>query len=84
MNEPTIAAADQLLAKLREFAQTLDEEQRRLLAALLAPGVARALEPDSDDDEVAGFGLVEWLPSRLPAALEHALRERDIRVEGLS
>src|SRR5436189_7898 len=48
MNEPTISAADELLVKLREFAQTLDEEQRRLLAALLAPFVARVREPLSE------------------------------------
>jgi hypothetical protein len=72
-------AADRLLAKLRAFADGLEPAERALLAALLAPGISKA----HDDDEVEGFGLVEWTPSRLPAALADAVRRADIRIEGL-
>ncbi len=74
------AAAERLMAALHDFAAGLDGEERQLLAALLAPGVARALAPD---DEVEGFGLTEWLPSSLPEELERAIRDRDITIEGL-
>lgn len=73
-------AAERLMDALRDFAAGLDVEQRQLLAALLAPGIARALQPEP---EVEGFGLAEWLPSSLPEALEREIRERDITVEGL-
>jgi hypothetical protein len=73
-------AADQLLAKLRAFiADELDEEERKLFAALIAPGVARAY----DTTEVAGFDMVDWKPSALPQSLVDALRRGGVRVEGL-
>ena len=78
-DETATAAADRLLHKLREFAQSLDDHERALLAALLAPGVTRALE----EDDVEAYGLVEWLPERLPAALAEAIRGRNVRIEGL-
>ena len=73
-------AADRLLRKLRAFADGLDPEERALLAALLAPGISKAHE---DADEVEGFGLVEWTPGALPAALADAVRRAGIRIEGL-
>jgi uncharacterized protein (DUF2267 family) len=74
----TTAAADRLLAKLRSFADALDPEERRALAALLAPGVDAAWR---DDPEVEAFG-VEWRADRLPAHLTAAIRARDLRIEG--
>jgi hypothetical protein len=76
---PDFQAAERLLAKLRAFADGLDDDERGMLAALLAPGVAKAL----DDDDVSGFGLVAWLPDRLPEALEQTIRESGLRVEGM-
>lgn len=79
------SAADRLLAKVREFVASLEPEERSLFAALVGPGVALAFQPapDEDDDEVSGFEMVEWRPGRLPSSLEHAIRDKDIRIEGL-
>jgi hypothetical protein len=50
-------AAAALLAKIRDFvARELDEEERMLFAALLAPGVAQAY----GETEVGGFAMVVW------------------------
>ena len=52
-------AAERLLSKLRAFvAEQLDEEERALFAALVAPGVARAY----GEPEVEGFGVAGWSP----------------------
>jgi hypothetical protein len=73
-------AAVRLIEKIRTFvADDLDEEERPLFAALLAPGVARAF----DTVEVEGFEMVEWQPSALPRTLVDALRDAGVRVEGL-
>lgn len=81
------SAADRLLAKVREFVASLEPEERSLFAALVGPGVALAFQPavgeDDDLDEVSGFEMVEWRPGRLPSSLEHAIRDKDIRIEGL-
>ncbi len=69
-------AADRLLDKLKEFAAALDAEERALLAALLAPGVASAHE---EEPEVEGFA---WRPGALPDHLADTIRSRDLRVEG--
>lgn len=70
-----------MLEKLSRFiADNLDPDERRALAALLAPGVARAHEPE---DEVVGFGSSDWFPNTLPDALSDAIRDRDVRIEGL-
>ena len=72
-------AATRLLEKLRGFvADQLDDEERALLAVLLAPGVAMAYP----SDEVVGFGA-DWRPDALPEALAEALRRGGLRVEGL-
>jgi hypothetical protein len=73
------SAAERLLEKLKRFADGLDDDEKAMLAALLAPGIAKA---HADDDEVEGFGLVEWLPRRLPEALDDAIRGRRVRIEG--
>lgn len=72
--------ATRLLGRLLAFARGLDEEERALLATLLAPGLARAWQ---EEDDVSGFGSVTWLPERLPEELQRAVRERGLRVEGL-
>jgi hypothetical protein len=72
--------ADRLMEKVRAFSADLADDERAMFAALLAPGIARALDPGP---EVEGFGITSWLPTSLPEGLERAVRERDIRVEGL-
>jgi hypothetical protein len=65
-------AARSLLLKLRRFAEDeLDTDERALFGALVAPAVARAFVAD----EVEGFGMVDWSPDALPAALVVALRD---------
>lgn len=72
------AAAERLLAKLRDFIATeLDQDERALLGALIAPGVAQA------HAEVNGFAQGGWSPEDLPRALVTALRDSGVRVEGL-
>ena len=79
MTRPDVdQAADNLLAKVRSFASTLDDQERALLAALLAPGIAAAWE----DDVVEGFGT-EWSTSRVQEHLRDAVRRHRIRIEGL-
>lgn len=74
------AAAERLLAKLRDFIATeLDQDERALLAALVAPGVAQA----HADSEVTGFVQGGWSSNDLPRALVTALRDSGVRVEGL-
>ena len=73
-------AAAALLAKIRDFvARELDEEERTLFAALLAPGVAQAY----GETEVGGFAMVDWAAGEFPAALGRALRQAGIHVSGL-
>jgi len=73
------AAAERLLDKLRDLVDThLDEDERSLFAALLAPGIAQAY----GGAEVEGFAL-DWTPGSLPTALVEALEDRQVRIEGL-
>lgn len=72
--------AAQLFDKLRAFVGELDDDERALFAALLAPGVAAAYEPD--DDEVVGFAS-SWQPQRLPRHLAELIRDREVRITGL-
>ena len=76
------AAADTLLAKIRTFvADQLTDEEAALFAAPVAPGVAQAYQ----DGEVTGFGSdVDWRPAALPDSLAEAVRDRAIRIEGLT
>ena len=76
------AAAARLLEKLRHFIATeLDADERALLGALVAPGVAQAY--GHDDSDVEGFAVVGWSPSDLPEALVAELHRAGVRVEGL-
>ena len=73
-------AATRLVAKIKDFvANNLDEDERELFAALLAPGVAQAF----DETEVAGFAAIDWSAKPFPEALTEALRDAGIRVTGL-
>lgn len=73
-------AAQRLLAKVRRFvADELDETEREMFAALVAPAVARIWA----EEEVEGYYLRTWSPGALPDALRTALREGGVRVVGL-
>lgn len=75
------SAAERLLHKLRTVvAEELDDEERALFAALLAPGIDLAYQAQTED-EVAGFGI-DWSMRRLPDSLAAAIRERHLRIEG--
>jgi len=72
-------AVARLLAKLRRFAtDELDEEERVVLAALLAPAVRMAYS----EAEVTGFGTTDLAP--LPDLLADALQRSGLRVVGLA
>jgi hypothetical protein len=79
-NEDT-ATARALIVKIRAFASTLDDRERPLFAALLAPGVDAAWSrPDEEDaDEVSGFAF-EWRADRLPSHLARAIHDADLRI----
>jgi hypothetical protein len=64
------ASAQSLLAKLQEFALTLDDAERALLAALIGPGVAQALE----GEDVHGFSFAGQESERLARGLAAAYR----------
>lgn len=83
MSDPHVDERDErsaarLLEKLHGFTASLEPEERRLFAALLAPGIDAAW---ADDAEVAGFG-VQWTASRLPEHLVASIRARELRIEG--
>lgn len=72
-------AARRMLEKVKGFVAELDDEERSLFAALVAPGVARAY----GTDETSGFGLVDWRPDAVPSSLVDALRAEGVRIVGL-
>jgi hypothetical protein len=86
--EPVVSAPDddavaaRLIDKLRGFIADLEEDERAVMAALLAPGVASAYTP-TEEPEVVGFGMPEtpWQPERLPDALSDRIREQHLRIE---
>jgi nucleoside-diphosphate-sugar epimerase len=61
-------AAASLLSKVREFIETLGDEERQVFAAMLAPAVTEAWETD----EVVGFDA--WTPTRVQDHLQRAIR----------
>jgi hypothetical protein len=72
--------AARVLEKLRTFVASLDDDERAVLAALLAPGVASAYA--DPDREVVGFTMEGgWSPDRLPESLASHIRGKGIRVE---
>ncbi|MDO8361770.1 MAG: hypothetical protein Q7V88_02655 [Actinomycetota bacterium] len=72
--------AERLMEKVKQFNESLAADERALFAALIAPGIARALAPD---DEVEGYGLTEWMPTSLPEQLTEQIRTSNITVNGL-
>jgi hypothetical protein len=81
------AVATRLLEKLRAFVGSLDDDERAVMAALLAPGVASAYtgeEPEPElEPDVVGFAMptVPWQPERLPGALSGRIRDQHLRIE---
>jgi len=72
--------AAELLAKVRGFVASLDEDERSMFAALIAPGISGAyLQSD-----VEGFALLDWDAQALPQALADVIRTHDIRIQGLT
>ncbi len=79
---PGAEASIRLIGKIRRFVhEELDEEERVLFGALVAPGIAAAYKDASS--EVEGFVLTEWAPGSIPAHLARSLREKGIRVIGI-
>gem|GEM_PF-5436620 len=75
-----LIAADRLLVKLQAFVESLDDEERQLLAALLAPGVAQAhVEPEVAGFAVSGDGT--WRVAQLPESLASRIRDGRLRIE---
>jgi hypothetical protein len=71
-----------LIEKIRRFVrEQLDDNERVLFAALVAPGIAAAYQDASR--EVEGFVTTEWAPTRIPADLARGLRETGVRVIGI-
>lgn len=79
------AVAARLLDKLRTFVGSLDDDERAVMAALLAPGVATAYTEETDltEPEVVGFGMetTPWQAARLPDALTDRIRDQHLRIE---
>jgi hypothetical protein len=77
------AVATRLLEKLRAFVGALDDEERAVMAALLAPGVASAYTQPEPEPEVVGFGMGTsvWQPERLPESLTGRIRDQHLRIE---
>jgi hypothetical protein len=75
-------ASDRLVEKIRWFVRDhLDEQERVLFGALLAPGIAAAYQDAST--EVEGFLMTDWAPGTIPEDLARRLREKGIRVSGI-
>jgi hypothetical protein len=75
-------ASGRLIEKIRWFVRDhLDEQERVLFGALLAPGIAAAYRDAST--EVEGFVLTDWAPGSIPEDLAKRLREKGIRVSGI-
>jgi hypothetical protein len=77
------AVATRLLEKLRAFVGALDDDERAVMAALLAPGVASAYTEPEPEPEVVGFGMgtAVWQPERLPDSLTGRIRDQHLRIE---
>ena len=77
MTDPTDEPAVSLLAKVRDFAQSLDDDERELFAVLIGPGV----EALSGGDEVEGFGRRgAWEPGSLRDRLSGAVENSEWQI----
>jgi len=77
MTDSTHEQAASLLAKVRDFAQTLDDSERELFAVLLGPGV----EALAGGDEVEGFGQrTSWEPGSLRDRLSGAIENSEWQI----
>ena len=79
--EPDDATAARALDKLRTFIGSLPDDERSVLAALLAPGVASAYLDAPLQGDVVGFAMTDWRPERLPDSLAARIRSQHVRVE---
>jgi hypothetical protein len=80
---PESEASLRLIEKVRWFVREhLDEEERVLFGALVAPGIAAAYRDAGT--EVEGFVITEWAPGVIPEALARGLRDKGIRVTGIN
>lgn len=78
---PDADAATRLIEKIRWFVRDhLDEEERVMFGALVAPGIVAAYREAST--EVEGFMVTEW-SANIPDSLARALREKGVRVSGI-
>ena len=77
MTDAIDAPAAALLAKVRDFAQSLDDAERELFAVLIGPGVAAL----SGGDEVEGFGQrSSWEPGSLRDRLSGAVESSEWQI----
>ena len=71
-------AASRLLEQLEAFAALLDDDERAVLAALVAPGIALAYRVDpatgAEDDDIG------WAPDLLTTHLAAAIRHHHLRI----
>lgn len=82
MNSTIVSADDAaraLIVKVRDFAATLDDLERSLFAALLAPGVHAAWDESDDAGSAAGWSAT-WSADRLPAHLAAAVRDAELKI----
>lgn len=77
--DDTMAAAERLIDKIRAFVERLDDLERPLMAALLAPGIDAAWSDDAELEADTGFEL-GWTPQHLPAHLCDAVQRADVRI----
>lgn len=70
-------AATAVIEKVRRFIETLDDAERQVFAAMLAPAVSEAW---ADEPEVAGFDGA-WTPTRVRDHLNRAIRDQRFVIE---
>lgn len=69
-------AASRMLAKLRGFVDSCDDDERAVLAVLLAPGLtamADTTTAGADEDDVQGYAMPTWQTQNLAEALTAAV-----------
>jgi hypothetical protein len=71
------ATAESLLTKLRDFAGTLDDDERELFAVLVGPGVMKAV----GNTDVEGFSFSGREHDRLARGLIELYRRERARAE---